>query len=262
MARIPQGEIERLKSEVSVERLVTGSGVALRRAGKDLLGHCPFHEDREASLVVTPSKNLWHCFGCQVGGGPIDWVMKRNGVSFRHAVELLREGVGVFAAKPVKETSMRALAAPVSLDADEQLTLNQAIGYYHETLKASPEALAYLKARGIDHPEAIERFRLGFANRTLGLRLPEKNRRAGALMRARLTRVGILRASGHEHFNGTLVIPILDENGNVTEVYGRRILESGKLVKGVSISTCLGRTRACGTSRRSRQRRRSSCARR
>jgi DNA primase catalytic core len=225
MARIPEAEIERLKAEVSVERLVTTNGIALKRAGKDLLAHCPFHEDREASLVVTPAKNLWHCFGCQVGGGPIDWVMKMNGVSFRHAVELLREGTSLAAARPVKESTVRKLPAPVAFDVDDQRLLNQTIGYYHETLKAAPEALAYLKARGIDHPEAIERFKLGFANRTLGLRLPEKNRIAGAEMRERLQRLGLLRASGHEHFNGSLVIPVMDESGNVTEVYGRKITE-------------------------------------
>jgi DNA primase len=87
MARIPETDIERLKAEVSVERLVEASGIDLKRGGKDLLGRCPFHEDDTASLVVTPGKNLWHCFGCGVGGGPIDWVMKRRGVSFRHAVE-------------------------------------------------------------------------------------------------------------------------------------------------------------------------------
>jgi len=225
MARIPETEIERLKQEVSVERLVTSNGIALRRAGKDLLGHCPFHEDREASLVVTPGKNLWHCFGCQTGGGPIDWVMKMNGVSFRHAVELLREGAPVLAAAPVKRTTVRTLPPPVSLDVDDQLLLNQTIGYYHETLKAAPEALAYLKARRIDHPEAIERFRLGFANRTLGLRIPNGQRVAGSAMRERLQRIGILRASGHEHFNGSIVIPVMDESGNVTEVYGRKITE-------------------------------------
>jgi hypothetical protein len=56
-----------------------------------LAGLCPFHEDRLPLLKVTPAKNLWHCFGCGAGGGPIDWVMKQQGVSFRHAVELLRE---------------------------------------------------------------------------------------------------------------------------------------------------------------------------
>ncbi len=93
MARIPETEIERLKNEVSVERLVEAWGIELKKSGKDWLGRCPFHEDDTASLVVTPAKNLWHCFGCGIGGGPLDWVMKRQGVSFRHAVELLREGI-------------------------------------------------------------------------------------------------------------------------------------------------------------------------
>jgi len=224
MARIPQAEIERLKGEVSVERLVEASGVELRRAGKDLLGRCPFHDDAEPSLVVTPGKNLWHCFGCQVGGGPIDWVMKTRGVSFRHAVELLREGLpGVAAGASLKHSTVRRLAAPIAFDADDQLLLNQVIGYYHETLRASPEAIRYLEARGLHHPEMVARFRLGFANRTLGLRLPDKQRKAGAEIRARLERLGIMRASGHEHFNGSLVIPVTDESGNVTEVYGRKI---------------------------------------
>jgi DNA primase len=76
MARIPETELERLKSEVSVQRLVEDAGIELKKAGKDLLGRCPFHEDTTASLVVTAPKNLWHCFGCSIGGGPIDWVMK------------------------------------------------------------------------------------------------------------------------------------------------------------------------------------------
>ena len=223
MARIPEGEIERLKSEVAVERLVEASGVALRHAGKDLLGRCPFHEDAEASLVVTPVKNLWHCFGCQIGGGPIDWVMKSQGVSFRHAVELLRNDSPLAAAAAVKSSSVPRLPPPVAGDADDAVLLAQVVGYYHETLKNSPEALAYLKARGLDHPELIDRFKLGFANRTLGLRLPQANRAAGAEIRGRLQKLGVLRESGHEHFNGSLVVPVYDEQGAVSEIYGRKI---------------------------------------
>ena len=229
MARIPEAEIERLKSEIAVERLVEASGIALKKSGKDQIGQCPFHDDAEPSLVVTASKNLWHCFGCQAGGGPIDWVMKRRGVSFRHAVELLKAdpslaaGVVAGAATPIKRSTVRALPAPVAPDADDRELLKQVVGYYHETLKQSPEALAYLQARGLNHPEMIERFKLGFANRTLGLRLPAKNRKEGEAMRTRLQRLGILRESGHEHFNGSLVIPVIDEQGNVTEIYGRKI---------------------------------------
>lgn len=91
MARIPDEEIERLKKEVALERLVLGFGVELKRHGAELLGRCPFHEDKTPSLVVSPKTNLWHCLGaCNVGGSTIDWVMRTKGVSFRHAVELLK----------------------------------------------------------------------------------------------------------------------------------------------------------------------------
>ena len=66
MARIPDEEIERLKQEVSLERLAEARGIQLTRHGADLIGLCPFHDDREPSLVITPEKNLWHCLGaCQ-----------------------------------------------------------------------------------------------------------------------------------------------------------------------------------------------------
>jgi len=223
MARIPETEIERLKEAVPVERLVEASGIELKKGGKDLLGRCPFHEDATASLVVTPGKNLWHCFGCGIGGGPIDWVMKRQGVSFRHAVELLRADAVADLGTPKTPRSRAKLPAPVALDAGEQELLDQVIGYYHETLLASPEVMAYLERRGIASRELIEQHRLGFANRTLGLRLPATQIKAGAEVRGRLQKAGILRESGHEHFNGCLVVPVFDAEGHVTEVYGRKI---------------------------------------
>ena len=228
MPRIPDNEIERLKNEVSVERLVEASGVELKKAGKDMLGRCPFHDDAEASLVVTPAKNLWHCFGCQIGGGPIDWVIKSRGVSFRHAVELLKADPSLAAgqAGAIKRTTVRVLPAPVAFDADDRALLNQTIDYYHQRLQATTEAAAYLKARGLAHPELVATFKLGVADRTLGLRLPEKTRKAGADIRARLQKVGLIRESGHEHFNGSLVIPVFDEGGNVVEVYGRKLLDN------------------------------------
>jgi DNA primase len=230
MARIPDADIQRLKDEVSVQRLVESAGVELRKTGKDWAGICPFHADDTASLVITPSKNLWHCFGCQTGGGVVDWVMKLKGVSFRHAVELLKDdsalaagGIGVVDGEPVKHSTVRSLAAPVALDADDRAVLLQVVDYYRLSLKQSPEALAYLQSRGLNHPELIEHFKLGFANRTLGLRLPDKRRVEGAQIRARLERLGVYRASGHEHFNGSLVVPVLDGHGQVCELYGRKV---------------------------------------
>ena len=225
MARIPDTEVQRLKDEIAVQRLVEAAGVVLKRTGKDLAGCCPFHADDTASLVVTPAKNLWHCFGCQSGGGPIDWVMKLKGVSFRHAVELLKDdsALAAVSGEPVKRATVRTLPPPVSLDADDRALLTQVVDYYHQTLQQSPEALAYLQSRGLNHPELVEHFKLGFANRTLGLRLPDKLRKAGADIRARLERIGVYRVSGHEHFNGSVVVPVLDDAGGVRELYGRKI---------------------------------------
>jgi DNA primase len=229
MARIPDTEVQRLKDEIAVQRLVEAAGVELRKTGKDFAGRCPFHDDDTASLIVTPAKNLWHCFGCQCGGGPIDWVMKLKGVSFRHAVELLKDDSALAAeslgsaCEPVKRATVRVLAPPVTLDADDRALLVQVVDYYHQTLKQSPEALAYLQSRGLNHPELVEHFKLGYANRTLGLRLPNKQRASGADIRTRLEKVGIYRESGHEHFNGSVVVPMLDDAGGVCELYGRKI---------------------------------------
>ena len=180
------------------------------------------------SLVISPKKNLWHCLGaCQTGSTVIDWVMKAEGVSFRHAVELLRADVPVAADSPVvKASTVRKLPPPVERGADDAAMLEQVTAFYYETLKQSPEALAYLAKRGLNHPEMIEHFRLGFANRTLGLRLPPKNRKAGDEMRTRLAQLGIIRESGHEHFNGSVVIPMFDEAGAVVGMYGRKVTEN------------------------------------
>jgi DNA primase catalytic core len=228
MARIPDEEISRLKNEISLERLVRARGIELRKHGADLIGLCPFHNDHEPSLVISPAKNLWHCLGaCQTGGSVIDWTMKTQGVSFRHAVELLRADFFPLAAsssRVVKHATVPMLGAPVSIEMEDRELMQRVVEYYHETLKASHEALGYLERRGIKSAEAIDHFKLGFANRTLGLRLPAKNRKEGDELRARLGKLGIIReGTGHEHFNGSLVVPIFNAAGDVVEVYGRKI---------------------------------------
>jgi DNA primase len=243
MARISDEELTRLKQDISLARLAETRGIHLKPHGNDLIGLCPFHDDNEPSLVISPQKNLWHCLGaCQTGGSVIDWVMKAEGVSFRHAVELLREGYTPLATKhnkQVKDTTVRKLPNTLDLSAEDQTLLQQVMAYYHECLKQSPDALAYLESRGIKHAEAIDYFKLGFANRSLGYRLPEKNRKEGAAIRGRLQRLGLIRSSGHEHFNGSIVMPVMsrdgryagvpggstpaNEQGVISEVYGRKI---------------------------------------
>ncbi len=91
MARFANEVIERIKAEVSLVRLAENQGYVLVKQGKDFALCCPFHEDKTPSCVITPKSNLFNCFGCGAGGSVIDWVMKTQGISFRHAVELLKK---------------------------------------------------------------------------------------------------------------------------------------------------------------------------
>ena len=109
MPRIPDEVIERLKQEVSLERLAEARGVKLARHGPDLIG-LPFRDDHgdqpeEESLALSRA--------CQTGGTVIDWVMRAHGVSFRHAVELLRADHPSLTEEPVQQSTVRKLPPPI-----------------------------------------------------------------------------------------------------------------------------------------------------
>jgi len=236
MARLAEETIKRIKSEVSLVRLTQSQGYSLQRHGKHYSLNCPFHEDKTASLVINPSENLFQCFGCGIAGSVIDWVMKTQGLSFRFACELLQKDLRVITeagTQQVQKNTTAKLASPLTADADHQTAIQQVCDFYHQSLKESPEALAYLESRGLKHAELIETFHIGYANRTLGYHLPAKNRKAGAELRGKLQDIGLLRDSGHEHFNGSIVVPIVDDKGQITEIYGRKIL-GNRLRKGTA----------------------------
>lgn len=229
MARLSDQLINDIKQDVSLVRVAEAKGIQLKKHGKDYLGHCPFHNDRTPSFVISPESNLWNCLGaCNCGGSVIDFVMKMEGISFRHAVELLKNDALSLAAdaKPVKRATTKKLDSPLAANESDQALLQRVISFYHETLKQSPEAIDYLEKRGLNDPALIDQFKLGYANRSLGYRLPQKNRKEGAEIRGQLQQIGIIRDSGHEHFNGSLVIPVINESNEITEVYGRKLLEN------------------------------------
>jgi len=231
MPMIAEYEIERIKRGTDLAAVIRARGVELKAQGGDLVGRCPFHDDHDPSLRVTSAKGLWRCMSaaCGATGNVIQFVQRFDGVSFRHAYELLKNGAA-FAAptcSPVKKTTVPKLPAPITSDADDQAALRQVLGYYHERLKENPAALAYLKKRGIS-AEAVATFKIGFVDRTLGLRLPQANRKEGAALRARLTALGLLRDTGHEHLRGRVVFPVIAESGEIGTVYGRAIDDGGK----------------------------------
>jgi DNA primase catalytic core len=231
MSRIPEDEIIHLKREVNLADLCRDYGIELKQTGPDnLMGLCPFHDDREPSFGVTPSKNLWNCLAGCGGGDTIQLVMKKESVSFRHAVEVLRRRMGTAPAAAVL-TTRRGTAHPVLIEPGTELTdallLSRVTDFYHQTLLNTSRGMKYLQERKIFSPEAINTFRLGMSDRTLGYRIPEQTAH-GIKLKAHLQKIGIMRDSGHEHFTGCVVFPILDDAGNVVEIYGRRTTSTSR----------------------------------
>ena len=230
MPRIPEPEIDRIKSSTDLAALVRSRGIELRKHGNGhMIGTCPFHDDDEPSFIVTPAKGLFHCMGCGAAGNPIQFVEKFDGVSFRHAFELLNEGKAAFT-KPREGVSKRCTAhrlkPSVTLDQNDTELMEQTVSFYHERLLSSSgePARKYLEKRGLYDPEAIRHFKIGYSDRTFGFHIPSRDKQEGREIRIRLQNTGLFRKSGHEHFNGCLVMPIFDPvTGNVLEMYGRKI---------------------------------------
>ncbi len=227
MPRIPETEIERIKRQTDLLALVRSRGIELKPHGsQNWVGRCPFHGDKKTpNFIVTPGKGLWHCMACGKAGNAIQFVERHDGLSFRHAFELLARGHGsAYESRALtKKSTVPHLPCPLEAAAEDAALFGQVTTYYHQRLKETPCARAYLAGRGLDHAETLDHFQIGFADRTLGLRLPQKNRQEGEALRSRLIQLGLWRASGHEHFNGCVVVPLRDEKGATVSFYGRRI---------------------------------------
>ena len=92
--RIAEADLERVKRETDLVALVRGRGVELKKYGsKDFVGKCPFHQDvATGNFIVSPLKGLWHCMACGLAGNAIQLVQRFDGISFRHAFEVLAHG--------------------------------------------------------------------------------------------------------------------------------------------------------------------------
>jgi DNA primase len=219
MARFPDSKLERLKATTDLAALVRGAGVELQAHGEDLLGLCPFHDDHEPSLVVSPKKGLWNCLGaCRAGGSAIDWVMKLHELTFREAVVHLQNGGSSATKAAAKERSR----APLSLAArpSNPDLLARVVAIYRESYRASAEAKGYTVARGIGNEESADRFAYGYADGSLLAKL-------GREYLSELVRLGLVNArTQRDHFIGCLVLPIVDPAGKVLNLYGRRLVDT------------------------------------
>ncbi len=218
-------EKDEIKHHVDIVSLFASFGVRLTARGKGWVGRCPWHEDKEPSLSVDREKGLYHCFGCGESGDVVSLVEKVRGVGFREALEYLKSHTGSLPSarqrdgRRIPRTSVahpgpEATATPSGEDL--HFILDEVAARYASALLSHPEAKAYLAARGLEQVPLIAEFKLGYCAGTLGGVLSEAQK-------AELTRLGILKALGAEHFQGCIVVPLLDEQAHVAGFYGRRI---------------------------------------
>ncbi|MEA9393570.1 CHC2 zinc finger domain-containing protein [Acerihabitans sp. TG2] len=254
MTRIPKHQLDEVKRTVSLLALAQSQGHKFKKRGTDSYAClCPFHTEKTPSMVITPAKNLYHCFGCGAAGSVIDWQMNTNQQGLPAAMAFLRgqlTGEGApstssLTVRPGVEASAPVRATLADLDDDGQALLNQVIDFYHRQLLDSSEAKAWLVQRGLTHPELITHFRLGYAGShgvsgESGL-LPSPDSKQGKLLRARLAGLGVLRATTkQDHFRGCVVVPVVGweqsanvaQRGRVLQLYGRRTQADYKILKG------------------------------
>lgn len=224
-------KLEELKSQISLSRLVESYGITLKRRGKeDLAGLCPFHKETTPSFVVTPSKNLWHCFGCGLGGSVIDFVMQKEDVDTSRAIQILSNGRGHLSQKlSTSEGNKETKGKELDLtDPKQQELAKRVIAHYEKTLRNSSFAQNYLLSRGLVGEGLLEHFRIGYADASLLRLLPPRDTNEGQELYENLQKMGLITENGREFLHGYLVIAITDVNGIITQFYGRNISKSSK----------------------------------
>ncbi|TCT05327.1 DNA primase [Paralcaligenes ureilyticus] len=159
---IPEPFVQDLLARVDVVDVV-GRYVALRKGGANLLGLCPFHNEKSPSFTVSPTKQFYHCFGCGAHGSAITFLMEHTGASFPEAVRSLAAGAGMTVPEEPRSPQQRAATQRHKQEASRhQQILDTAQSHYLSELKASAAAIAYLKKRGLNGQIAA-RFGLGWS---------------------------------------------------------------------------------------------------
>ena len=217
---IPQPFIDELIDRADIVEVV-GARVALKKAGARYKGLCPFHDEKTPSFTVSPDKGFYHCFGCHAGGNAIGFLMEHDHMSFPEAVETLAGMLGLDI--PVERSDADRSENQGLLDA-----LGEADRIYRQALRESPEAIDYLKRRGIDGAVA-KRFAIGYVPDVWDTVLRQLGR--GEAQTRRLVQAGLViekEADRHyDRFRGRIMFPIRDRRGKVIG-FGGRVLADGE----------------------------------
>ena len=231
MGRFTEESKQRVRDATDLVELA-GSYTELRRAGNDrMVGLCPLHDERTPSFTVSPSKQLFKCFGCDAGGDVLSLVQLKEGLDFPAALEFLARRAGI---ELQREDEDPGVAARRARRARELVPLDRAAAFYAAHLRRprSPEAVQaaeYLASRGIDEASR-EKFAIGFAPREKTALL--RSAQSAGFSTKELSDVGLVgrpRGGGplEDRFRGRLMLPVCDMQGRVLG-FGARKLSSAR----------------------------------
>lgn len=160
---IPDSFIQDLLARVDVSDVV-GRYVQLKKGGINLLGLCPFHNEKSPSFTVSPTKQFYHCFGCGAHGSAITFLIEHTGASFPEAVRTLASAVGMSVPEENRSPGQKAASSRRREEISQHTqVLDLAQKHYLSQLRESPAAIRYLKERGLTGLIAKE-FGLGWAS--------------------------------------------------------------------------------------------------
>jgi len=215
---IPDSFIEELLARSDIVELIERR-VPLKRSGSEFQACCPFHDEKTPSFTVSPKKQFYHCFGCGAHGSVIGFLMQYEGLEFRDAVDELARAAGLEV-----PTTGRQQARP---DIGLYDILDSCSKFYVEQLRKHPEAVAYLKSRGLSG-EICRDFDIGFAPagwHELTNRLGTDGHRLNMLKQAGMLSEG---SSGqYDKFRNRIMFPIHDRRGRVIAFGGRALSDDG-----------------------------------
>lgn len=219
-----QGAKEEIKRVADIAELV-GQYVQLKKAGQNYIGLCPFHSEKDPSFTVSPSKQIFHCFGCRKGGDVFGFWMEYHKVSFPQALRDLAERYHVTLPKRQLTASQK-----LEMEANELLfQINEtAAGYFHHVLMKSEHGepgRRYLEKRSIAE-RVIQEFRLGYAPNEWDGLTEFLKRKAVAMEKAALAGLILQNKSGgyYDRFRGRVIFPIFNLRRQIVG-FGGRVLD-------------------------------------
>ncbi len=227
MSRINEETVREIRERCDIVEVIS-SYLPLKRSGANYQGLCPFHQEKSPSFNVNAPRQIFHCFGCGVGGNVFSFVMRMEGLSFPEAVKRLGERVGI----TVEETPVTPADRQRRDQREKLLRINEAAcAFYHRLLledSAGAPGRRYLRQRGFE-AEIVRSFRLGFAPEqweALTGHLTAQGFSRDELRAAGLVREGNTGRGDRDLFHNRLLFPIFDAEGKVV-AFGGRVLDDG-----------------------------------